>query len=320
MNVGLIDVDNWGNMKNCFPNLPLMKISSFYKRHDHSVEWYEEGKDYDLVFKSKVFSFTPDIPVLGDVVEVRSGGSGYFIHLKDGKEVFDKECHRNLIDQIEHSYPDYGLYRITDTAFGFMSRGCPRGCHFCHVKAKEGLRSYKVADLSEFWHGQKKIELLDPNTFACKDWKDILTQLINSGAEVNFNQGVDIRVLNAEKIEYLMQVKVKHVHFAWDRYEDKDLILPRLKQFKEVSEWGKHKVTVYVLVNFNTTLEQDVERCETIRSLGFNPYVQRYDKEHIPRGSDLNKLARWCNWKKFLWNIESFEEYKRAYNEGLISK
>lgn len=320
MNIGLIDVDNWGNLKKCFPNVPLMKLSAFYKKHDCSVEWYEEGKDYDLVFKSKVFSFTPDVQVQGDVVDVREGGSGFMIHVKDGIEVFDKDHHENLIDQIEHCFPDYGLYGIKNTAFGFMSRGCPRGCGFCHVAVKEGKCSRKVADLKEFWNGQKKIELLDPNTFACPDWKDILQQLIDSGAEVNFNQGVDIRVLTPEKIKYLMQVNVKHVHFAWDRYEDKDLILPRLKQFKEISDWDKHKVTVYVLVNFNTTLEQDVERCETIRSLGFNPYVQRYDKEHIPRGSDLNKLARWCNWKQFLWNIETFEQYKKAYNEGLISK
>lgn len=217
MNIGLIDVDNWyrGGLQNCFPNLPLMKISAFYKQHDCFVEWYEEQKDYDLVFKSKVFSFTEDVPVIGDVLEVRTGGSGYYIRLQDGKEVFDKCNHKNMIDQIEHIYPDYGLYNIKDKAFGFMSRGCPRGCNFCHVKDKEGRKSYKVADLSEFWNGQKKIELMDPNTFACKDWKDILDQLIQSGAEVNFNQGVDVRILNDEKIRYLKQVKIRQVHFCF---------------------------------------------------------------------------------------------------------
>ena len=106
--------------------------------------------------------------------------------------MFDKENHLNLSAQIEHIYPDYSLYGIKNTAYGFMSRGCPRGCSFCHVQAKEGCRSHKVADLSEFWNGQKNIELLDPNTFACSEWKDIVTQLIESKAQVNFNQGVDI--------------------------------------------------------------------------------------------------------------------------------
>lgn len=319
MNIGLIDVDHWGKMQGCFPNLPLMKLSTFYKKHDCCVEWYEEGKDYDLVFRSKVFSFSKDVPVRGDVVDVRSGGTGYVIHLKDGKEVFDRDCHRNMIDPIEHSYPDYGLYGITDCAYGFLSRGCPRGCHFCIVKNKEGLRSYKVADLSEFWNGQKKIEVLDPNTFACKDWKDILTQLIDSGAEVNFNQGVDVRIMTKEKLSYLRQVNLKHVHFAFDRFQDWDIVTRNLLKVKEVTGWDKHKVTVYVLTNYDTTLEQDIKRCLFIRDqCGFTPYVMRYDKEHIPRGSDINALARWINWKQFLWTIPTFEDYLQLRKEGKV--
>lgn len=176
----------------------------------------------------------------------------------------------------------------------------------------------KVADLSEFWNGQSKIEVLDPNTFACKDWKDILQQLIDSGAWINFNQGVDIRVLNDEKIEYLKKVKLKHVHFAWDRYEDKEIIVPRLQKIKEVTGWDKQKVTVYILTNFDTTMEQNVERVEFVRSLGFCPYVTVYDKEHVPRGSEINKLSRWANWKQFIWKIPTFEEYKRLYAEGRL--
>lgn len=318
MNIGLIDVDNWGN-KNCFPNLPLMKISQFYKQNDHCVEWYEEGKDYDLVFKSKVFSFSGDVPVVGDVSEVRTGGTGYFIHLQNGVEIFDRECHQNLINPIEHIYPDYSLYGITDTAYGFCSRGCPRGCDFCVVGKKEGRKSYKVADLSEFWKGQKKIELLDPNTFACKEWEDILDQLIESGAIVNFNQGVDVRILNDRKIEKLKQVKIKQVHFAFDRFQDWDLVTENLLKVKEATGWDRQTVTVYILTNFDTTFEQDLERCLFVRDVcGFNPYVMRYDKEHIPRGSKVNALARWINWKKFCWTIPTFEEYKQLRKEGKI--
>ena len=198
-----------------------------------------------------------------------------------------------------------------------MSRGCPRGCDFCHVAKKEGKKSYKVADLSEFWNGQKNIELLDPNTFACKDWKSILEQLIDSKAYVNFNQGVDLRCLNEEKIDYLMRVKVKGVHFAFDRFEDWDTIVPKLEQFKSITGWNRQKVTVYVLTNFNTTIEQDILRVEKIKELGFMPYVMRYDKEHIKRGSEINKLARYAN-SKFFYNIKSFEEYKNLLSLGKL--
>lgn len=229
--------------------------------------------------------------------------------------MFNQLMNKSLPYDIEHIYPDYSLYNINDAAYGFMSRGCPRGCDFCIVAKKEGRYSYKVADLSEFWNGQKNIELLDPNTFACKDWKDILQQLIDSKAHVNFNQGVDLRCLNEEKISYLMRVKVKGVHFAFDRFEDWNIIVPKLEQFKSITGWNRQKVTVYVLTNFNTTIEQDILRVEKIKELGFMPYVMRYDKEHIKRGSEINKLARYAN-NKFFYNIKSFDEYKKLLSSG----
>lgn len=317
MQIGLIDVDNWNDLKGCFPNLPLMKLSAWHKEQGDLVEWYDPSKHYDLVYMSKVFSFTnePFEEIHAD--QVVKGGSGYAIQLIDGKEVFDQKKHSNLPDHIEHIFPDYSLYGITNTAHGFMSRGCPRGCFFCHVKAKEGCKAYKVADLNEFWNGQKNIELYDPNTLACPEWKDILQQLIDSKANVDFNQGVDIRLMTDEKCEMLMQMKIKHIHFAWDRYQDKEFVVPKLQRFKEMTGWSRDKVTVYILTNYDTTMEQNLERVTTCRELGFNPYIMRYDKEHIPRGSEINKLARYVNTKRIFWLCPTFEQYKEDLKNGL---
>lgn len=317
MQIGLIDVDNWNNLKGCFPNLPLMKLSAWHKEQGGLVEWYDPSKHYDLVYMSKVFSFTnePFEEIHAD--QVVKGGSGYAIQLIDGKEVFDQKKHSNLPDHIEHIFPDYSLYGITNTAHGFMSRGCPRGCFFCHVKAKEGCKAYKVADLNEFWNGQKNIELYDPNTLACPEWKDILQQLIDSKANVDFNQGVDIRLMTDEKCEMLMQMKIKHIHFAWDRYQDKEFVVPKLQRFKEMTGWSRDKVTVYILTNYDSTMEQNLERVTTCRELGFNPYIMRYDKEHIPRGSEINKLARYVNTKRIFWLCPTFEQYKEGLKKGL---
>lgn len=317
MQIGLIDVDNWNNLKGCFPNLPLMKLSAWHKEQGDLVEWYDPSKHYDLVYMSKVFSFTnePFEEIHAD--QVVKGGSGYAIQLIDGKEVFDQKKHSNLLNHIEHIFPDYSLYGITNTAHGFMSRGCPRGCFFCHVKAKEGCKAYKVADLNEFWNGQKNIELYDPNTLACPEWKDILQQLIDSKANVDFNQGVDIRLMTDEKCEMLMQMKIKHIHFAWDRYQDKEFVVPKLQRFKEMTGWSRDKVTVYILTNYDSTMEQNLERVTTCRELGFNPYIMRYDKEHIPRGSEINKLARYVNTKRIFWLCPTFEQYKEDLKKGL---
>ena len=211
MRIGLIDVDGHN-----FPNLPLMKLSAWHKKQGDSVEWYEPlfSGHMDKVYMSKVFSFTPDYEYFIDADEVLKGGSGYCIELNNGIETYDKTKDIDLPDEIEHIYPDYSIYGITDTAYGFMTRGCPRGCDFCHVKSKEGRKAYTVATLNEFWRGQKNIVLLDPNPLAVPEWRDNLQQLIDSKAKVEFNQGIDIRLMNGEKAEMLKRIKIKNVHLA----------------------------------------------------------------------------------------------------------
>lgn len=306
MKIGLIDVDGHN-----FPNIPLMKLSAWHKAQGHEVEWYDPmfSGHKDRVYVSKVFSFTPDFEYFIDTDEVIKGGSGYCISLVNGKEVFDKSKDIALPYEVEHIYPDYSLYGITDTAYGFLSRGCPRGCDFCHVEAKEGRRAVKVADLSEFWNGQKNIVLCDPNLIACKEWRDLLRQLIDSKAWVELNQGIDIRLMTEEKAEMLKEIKMKNLHFAWDRFEDKDKILPKFQMFKEITQIDYRKLGVYVLCNFDTDIKQDLERIYTLRDLGFSPYVMLYDKEHIPRGHELRKLQRWVNNRFIFHSTETFEEY-----------
>lgn len=315
--VGLIDVDNYKRLDNCYPNLALMKLSAYHKAKNDEVEWHQPGKHYDLVYMSKVFSFTPDYEPFVDANKIVKGGSGYCISLVNGQEVFDKTQNQNLPHDVEHIYPDYSLYGVTNTAYGFMSRGCPRGCEFCHVEAKEGRRSFKVADLNEFWNGQKNIVLCDPNILACKEWKNLLQQLIDSKAYVDINQGLDIRLMTEEKAKMFNNIKVKNLHFAWDRYEEKDVIVPKFEMFKRVTNIDYRKLNVFVLCNFNTTIEQDLERIYTLRNLGYNPYIMRYNKEHIPRGSTINKVARWVNCRRFFRKYETFDDYCEAYEKGL---
>lgn len=316
MKIGLIDVDG-----HHYPNLPLMKISAWHKAKGDMVRWYEplDGmiEKYDKVYLSKVFSFTPDYdyPIYAD--EIEKGGSGYCISLVDGKEVYDKSKDKNLPYEIEHIYPDYSLYpeETKDTAYGFLTRGCPRGCGFCHVAAKEGKCSVKVADLSEFWRGQKNIVLCDPNILACKDHPDLLQQLIDSKALVEFNQGLDIRLVTDRNMELLKRIRLNGIHFAFDRYQDKDIVEPRLRAFAEKTGFNKDRgrVMVYILVNFDTTIEQDLYRIQLCRELKFSPYPMIYDKEHAD--PIYRKLQRWCN-NFIFWQTPTFEEYVGTKRRG----
>lgn len=300
MRIGLIDVDGHN-----FPSLPLMKISAWHKQAGDSVEWYEPliawKSPPDLVYMSKVFTFTPDYPHPVNTKRVIRGGTGY--HYPDGGEL--------LPDYVEHIYPDYGLYpdMCTGTAYGFLTRGCPRGCGFCIVGDKEGRVSRKVADLTEFWRGQKYVKLLDPNMFACREWRDLSEQLIDSGARIDFTQGCDIRIMTDEKAGYIKRMKIKRIHFAWDRHEDKEKIIPKFKMFKELTGWDHRKMTVYVLCGYDTTLEQDLDRIYTLRDLGYNPYVMIYDKHKLAAGHELKRLQRWVNSRVAFAACRRYEDY-----------
>lgn len=285
-----------------------MKLSAYHKAIGDTVELFDRWNTYDLVYASKVFSFTEDIdvyPVHAD--EIRKGGSGYCINAQDGKEVFDNSKNADLPSEIEHIYPDYSLYPEYKYAVGFLTRGCPRNCGFCIVGKKEGLCSHQVADLSEFWKGQKEIKLLDPNLLACRDHEMILKQLAKSGAKVDFTQGLDIRLVNPDNITLLNAIKSSVLHFAWDNPKQ-DLT----KYFKLFSEHTKIKSdrnkVVYVLTNFNSTIDEDLYRIYTLRDLGYSPYVMIYQKENSPK--EIKRLQRWVNCRWIFRSVDKFEDYK----------
>ena len=304
MKIGL-----WSDCHN-FPSLPLMKLSAYHKSRGDEVELLEHIQHYDLVYASKVFSFTEDVEsrAIVNADEIKRGGTGYCITVKDGKEIFDNSKNQSLPSYIEHIYPDYSLYSDYKYAVGFLTRGCPRGCGFCVVGKKEGRCSRQVADLSEFWRGQKEIKLLDPNLLACKNHEEILKQLANSRVSVDFTQGLDIRLVNPDNIALLNEIKTKIIHFAWDN--PKQDLTDYFKLFaKHTNIKSDSNKSVYVLTNYNSTIDEDLYRIYTLRDLGYLPYIMIYQKETADK--QHRDLQRWCNNRLIFRSCPKFEDYKK---------
>lgn len=292
MRIGLIDVDGHN-----YPNLALMKLSAWHKAKGDTVEWWwSDFYHYDVVYMSKVFSndYSPDVPEPLNADCVIKGGTGYAISMKNGVEEYDKGRDPVLQPEIESICPDYSLYpELTkNTAYGFLTRGCPRGCAFCHVAQKEGRKSCQVAELTEFWRGQRNIQIMDPNILACNERENLLERLAASKAYVDFNQGLDIRLTDRNVAELIGKIRVQRLHFAWDNQKD-DL----REYFARFSEWYRRKdpskKVVYVLTNFGSTMEENLYRIYTLRNLGYDPYVMIYDKNNAPQ--EVRYLQRWCN-------------------------
>ena len=279
--IGLIDVDSHN-----FPNLCLMKLSAYHKAQGHQVCFWNPLFYFDVVYKSRVFTdtYSKDNITVKNAGQVIRGGTGY----GPGPD---------LPDEIEHSYPDYSLYpQYSETAYGFLSRGCPRGCGFCIVGGKE-----------EFWRGQREIKLMDANLLACPDHESLLLQLAGSRALVDFSQGLDIRLITRDNVALLNQVRTKAVHFAWDN-PDEDLT----RYFRQFLEWTSIRNPrlrrVYLLTNYGSTHEQDLYRVETLRQMGFDPYVMIYERPTAP--PITRHLQRWVNNKRLFYAIPSFSDYE----------
>ena len=327
--IGLIDVDSHN-----FPNLALMKISSYHKAQGDNVEWCLPFKHYDIVYQSKVFddTYSRDIDYFPMADKIFKGGTGYFRREEDGTGyVYVRgiwidiggatsftdgiETYNEFLPyEIEHIYPDYSLYSeiikgINDIAYGFLTRGCPRACGFCGVAGKEGRHSFKVADLSEFWNEQKYVKLLDPNILACKQHLNLLQQLKDSKAYIDFTQGLDIRLTNDANIDLINKVRVKEIHFAWDN--PKDDLKPYFEYYKAKAKHKPHGLygSVYCITNFDSTMEENLYRIYTLRDMGFDPYVMIYDKPNAPQ--EIRLLQRWCNNKKVFRIVPDFNDFDR---------
>ena len=299
MRVGLVDVD-----RTKFPNLVLMKLAAWHKNHGDEVDLLAPNDvliggnlfgDYDKIYAACVFTENSEIAQRLAYIGAEIGGTGT-----------NNTC--TLPHEIEHIYPDYALYGSTTTAYGFLTRGCPRACPFCIVAGKEGRTSRKVADLSEFWNGERYIKLLDPNLLAAPEHMELLGQLAVSEAWVDFTQGLDARLLTTENINLLNMCKVKMMHFAWDNPRDEHIpqMLQMFAERSTVTDYRKRRV--YVLTNYWSTHAEDLQRVCWLREHGYDPYVMIYDKPNAPR--EARRLQRWANNKIIFRSCERFEDYK----------
>lgn len=298
MKVGLIAVDS------NYPNLALMKISQYHKNKGDTVEWVSPMFEYDRVYMAKVFTFTDDYYPLINTEEVFKGGTGYDIH-------------SNLPKEIEHVMPDYSLYSQIDnkTAYGFLTRGCPNKCKWCIVPKKEG-KITPYMDIEEIAvNGRKNIILMDNNVLASDYGLQQIEKIISMGVRVDFNQGLDARLVTEDIAKLLAKVKwLKHIRFGCDTPGQ---IAECDRAATLLDKYGYKKEYFFYCILLND-FKESFERVNYWKKKGkrYIPYCQPYrdlDKKEqiIPQWQ--KDMARWAN-RRELYKSMNFKDYTPRKN------
>lgn len=310
--IGLIDIDSK------LPNLALMKISTYYKALGEQVEFVQEGRKYERIYASCIFTWNhrkAEIlqDLYGSTIEI--GGLGW-----DVKKTLDPV--------IERVKPDYELYTpeiiepkliggiktkeyrhkkalmISKMGIGFTSRGCVRNCGFCFVPSKEG-RLRQESEIADIINPKSNvITLYDNNLTADPLCIEKLHEIRDRKLVVNISQGVDIRLMTEDKAWALSEVKhLYSLHYAWDLMKDESSVMEHIRLLLRYVKAWRHMC--YILIGYNTSLEEDLYRVKTLDFLGIKPYAMKYNNhQDDPR---LNHFAGWVN--GCYHKVCSFEEY-----------
>lgn len=301
MKILLIDVDS------VIPNIALMKISGYFKsigadvffkrlqipyypKRTHKVHTIStEG--YDLSFASVVFEGSLDWvrDIEGRVI---FGGTGF-------------DLSRTLPDIVEYHELDYSLYPENDTSYGFISRGCIRNCKFCKVPKKEG--GIRQVDTIDNIVRHKKVKFLDNNFLALPNHGSLLVELIDKQIKHQFNQGLDIRLINKNNSDLLSKLNYFGEYiFALDDVRYIEKVKEKLTLLSWRKDWG-FKFFVYV----HPDMEESniVSRIEFLRREKCLPYVMRdISCFNDPKSGFYVDLAAWCN-QPGIFKKLSFKEF-----------
>lgn len=275
MKIALIQVD--GKM----PNLALMKLASWHKKKGDEVVLIDISHlKFDRIYASKIFI----------------GGSG--VDLKS-----------ELPSEIEAMVPDYDLFKISKgERMGFTSRGCIRDCGFCIVREKEGYIRETPFDWVE---GADKVILLDNNFLASSKWKEKLEYFIRHKTKVCFTQGLDIRLVTLENARLLAKIRYydhkfrkRRLYFAFDDPKIEPLVRLGIS-YLHLAEIPMHHLMFYILVGYDTTFKEDMNRFRVIKDLGCLPFIMLYNNIS---NKLLRAFARWVNKRYYM--VVPWSEYK----------
>jgi len=303
MQIGLHDAEMEHIKGKIFPNYALMKISAWHKAQGDNVEWWNPLKNYDVVYSSKIFDFTPENPYLPE--NTIRGGTGYA----------DVPIWQQLRQEVDQLFPDYTIYPVCDYAIGYITRGCPNHCRWCLVPAKEGsIRPYR------HWQelvrpDSKKLVLMDNNILASDFGIAELESLVGSGYAIDLNQGMDARLVDERVAKILAGLKwIKYIRFSCDQQAQ---IEPIMRTAELLAKYGVKPYRLFIYLLVTADIEDAARRVEALKRLSnITIYAQAERNERqgiVPNKMQLEFAQRYVYSGRY--RQESWAQYLERHKE-----
>jgi len=267
-------------------NLALMKISTYHKKQGDEVALNQPLRPTDVSYGSWLFT----------------SSLKYNCDLEGGPAI--SPYNRS---PCEMERPDYDLFPNMDYSLGYTWSYCPRRCKFCVVPKQRNPRVHH--SIWEFHEPRfRKICLLNNNTFSDPQWRETFEEIWDAGLTVIDENGYDLRLVDHEQAEALKQTNFyTGIHFAWDRITDEPKIIRGLKLLKEYHLRSVNNL-VYVLIGFDTTMEEDLHRCQVINDHGLTPYPMLYSRTEYTRS--FRRFINLHYYRTYKTITDAWKDYK----------
>ena len=276
-----------------YPPLSLLKLSAFHKKKKDQVKFVQgfsdNGFEPNIIYITTLFTYAwePVHEVLRyyaqkyNKSEIIVGGIYATLCEEHLRENFKNRIriHKGLYNKVENILPDYSLVPEWDASIVFSSRGCIRNCPFCAVSVLEPEFKTGKSIKHLIYPGHKKVIFWDNNILASPYWENIFDELEELNLEVDFNQGIDARLINSYVAERLKKLKIPLLRLAYDTMGIRESLKKAIDTLKEIGFKGR-KILVYCLHNYPSrkdTAETFLMRIKDIMEWGVVAYPMRYE-------------------------------------------
>lgn len=284
------------NLEPQYVNLAIEKLRVYYQQRGDQVNDCSplEVVTFDKSYCSSIFTFTEKF-----ALPAICGGTGYDLKIKLPPEIEAINPHKNI---------------------GFTTRGCFRWCPPCVVCKKEGGEVVKENSLEDIWDGKSKlVTLLDNNILGLSDWFEENSRFAQDHKiKLDHTQGLDHQLLTPKIARILADTPHAEYHFAFDKPTYRDSVEAAISMLHEV---GINRSTWYLLVGFDTTFEQDLDRAEFLREHNQNGFIMEYrelpstPKAKVVLDPRNAALKRWVNRRDWFQGLTFKEFVNRPENK-----